>query len=349
MRQQQGSEVSERRPVRRLAMVMAAVAAVCALFAGAAQASVISIGSVLPKEFDSDQIRTGADALQHRSARARGDPRLAGERRDRALAGAGCEGGPFYLRVLHPNGKGGYEAAGTSQGATPTDKGLQTFNTNLKVKAGDLIGIDPTSDEDKIGVADVVRRQLRVDLPDAVRRLGRPAERNDRRQRDRAQPPKSSRSRKSPRSRRPSARSTGGTVVTITGKNFNRRAKSNSAARRRGFTVDSDTEITATTPRALRPGKVDVTVTTFAGDQPQHPVRRLRLHRVRRADNQEPHAESGEKAAEAPRLQARPRKESRSAEAEKGRQGAQAEPEARARSWRPARGSASSWASQAQA
>jgi hypothetical protein len=52
MRQQQGSGVSERGPVRRLAMVTAAVAVVCLAFAGAAQASVLTIGSVLPAKFE---------------------------------------------------------------------------------------------------------------------------------------------------------------------------------------------------------------------------------------------------------------------------------------------------------
>ena len=65
----------------------------------------------------------------------------------------GAKGGPFYLRVLHPNGKGAYEAAGTSLPATPAGEGLQTFSTNLKIQAGDLIGIDPSNDTDEIGIA----------------------------------------------------------------------------------------------------------------------------------------------------------------------------------------------------
>ena len=60
---------------------------------------------------------------------------------------------------------------------------------------------------------------------------------------------------------------TGATVVTITGKNF-----ANASAVKFGttpavsYSVDSDTEITATAPAALRPGTVDVSVTTLAGD-----------------------------------------------------------------------------------
>ena len=64
-------------------------------------------------------------------------------------------GGPFVLRVLRPNGSGGYMAAGTSNPVTPSGGGLQTFTANLPVQAGDLIGVDPTNATDKIGVADV--------------------------------------------------------------------------------------------------------------------------------------------------------------------------------------------------
>jgi hypothetical protein len=35
-----------------------------------------------------------------------------------------------------------------------------------------------------------------------------------------------------------------------------------------GFTVDSDTQITATVPSSTRPGSVDASVTTFAGTNP---------------------------------------------------------------------------------
>lgn len=57
----------------------------------------------------------------------------------------GAKGGPFYLRVLRPNGLGAYTAAGKSDPATVTSTGLQTFNTNLPIKAGDVLGVDPTN------------------------------------------------------------------------------------------------------------------------------------------------------------------------------------------------------------
>ncbi|MGN6814687.1 MAG: hypothetical protein ACTHK3_01200, partial [Solirubrobacterales bacterium] len=135
-----------------MAMATAAVAVACGLLAGSAQASVISIGSVLPEGFTSKEF----GRVQTLFNTALPEP---GANLVSPVSGAvirwrvqGAKGGPFYLRVLHPNGKGAYEAAGKSQGATPLDLGLQTFETNLKIQAGDLVGVDPTRAEDEIGV-----------------------------------------------------------------------------------------------------------------------------------------------------------------------------------------------------
>ena len=106
MRQQQGSGFFELGAVRRLMMVMAAVAAICAVFAGAAQASVISIGSVLPQGFEPAEFKR----VQTFFNTALPEP---GATLASPVSGAivrwrveGAEGGPFYLRVLSPNGKG---------------------------------------------------------------------------------------------------------------------------------------------------------------------------------------------------------------------------------------------------
>ena len=265
---QQGDGTSERGPGRRLTMVIAAVAVACMVFAGSAQASVISIGSVLPPEFKS--VEFGRPQTLFNTALPEPGATLTSPV-DGAIVKwlvQGTEGGPFYLRVLHPNGKGSYEAAGTSLGATPTGLGLQEFSTNLKVRAGDYIGIDPTNSTDKIGVAEVSGASYATIFPRPTEGL--------------VVPPGESFSGKeielsaqiqpapevtlvSP----PFGPVTGGTVVTITGKNFNQASGvkfgTTPAA---AFTVDSDTEITATTPKALRPGKVDLAVTTFAGTNP---------------------------------------------------------------------------------
>jgi hypothetical protein len=150
----------------------------------------------------------------------------------------------------------------------PSDEGLKTFSTNLKIKAGDLIGIDPTNASDEIGVADVSGASYATIfprptdgsvVPPAEAITGKEIELSALIQ------PEPEVTLVSP----PFGPVTGGTVVTITGKNFTQASEvkfgSTAAA---SFTVDSDTEITATTPKALLPGQVDVAVTTFAGTNP---------------------------------------------------------------------------------
>ena len=267
MRHQQKSEVSERGPVGRLAMVTALVAAVCALFASAAQASVISIGSVLPKE----PTPTKFERVQTLFNTALPEP---GATLASPVNGAivrwrvqGAKGGPFYLRVLHPNGKGGYEAAGTSQGASPTDEGLQTFSSNLKVRAGDLIGIDPTSGEDMIGVVDVSGASYASIFPTPFEgSVVAQSEKFDGKEVELAAEiqPEPEITAVTP----PFGSIAGGTPVTITGTNFSQASEVKFGSTPAGFTVDSDTEITTTVPRSARPGKVDISVTTFAGTNP---------------------------------------------------------------------------------
>jgi IPT/TIG domain-containing protein/PASTA domain-containing protein len=271
MRQQQGSQLSAggRARSRRLALVTACVATAWALLAAtAAQATVVSVGSVLPEGGASEpfnRVQTLFNTSLPEPGANVASPVTGAIVRWRIQ---GAVGGPFYLRVLHPDGKGGYEAAGTSLPATPTDTGLQTFSTNLKIQAGDLIGVDPTSAGDEIGftpASGAIYATIfptpfdgSVHAPSEViggKEIALSAE---------VQPA-------------PEVTNvtpsfgpvTGGTLVTITGKNFSQASSvkfgSLSAA---SFTVDSDTEITATAPRSLRPGKVDVAVTTLAGENP---------------------------------------------------------------------------------
>jgi IPT/TIG domain/PASTA domain len=268
MRQEWGSGVSERGAARRMTMVMAAVAAICAVFAGTAQASVISIGSVLPK----DPVATEFGRVQTLFNTALPE---AGATLASPVSGAivrwriqGAAGGPFYLRVLSPNGKGAYEAAGKSEAQSPPNPGLQTFSTNLKIEAGDLIGLDPTNPTDKIGIATASGAAYASIFPTPFdgsvvapsetfggKEIELSAEIQPQPEITLVSPPFGS--------------VAGGTLVTITGKNFNQASEvkfGNTPAA--SFTVDSDTKITATTPKALRPGTVNVSVTTFAGVNP---------------------------------------------------------------------------------
>lgn len=268
MRQQQGRVVrrSGGSRTRRLAIAVMCVASAVAMMAASAQAAVIRIGSVMPKEptpTEFGRVQTFFNTGLPEPGASIASPV------DGAIVRwqvQGASGGPFYLRVLHPNGKGAFEAAGTSLPATPLNEDLQTFSTNLKVKAGDLIGIDPTNATDKIGVAEASGASYGTIFPTPFDGS--------------VVPPSESVSGKEIElsaevlpvpevvSIAPSFGSvTGGTVLTITGQNFlNASSVKFGSTPAAAFTVDSDTEITATAPGVLRPGKVDVTITTLAGE-----------------------------------------------------------------------------------
>jgi IPT/TIG domain/PASTA domain len=251
---------------RRLAVALAGVACVWGLVGAAgAQASVVSIGSVLPASYtptEFTRVQTFFNTALPETGANLTSPVTGAVVRWRVQ---GAKGGPIYLRVLHPNGKGAYEATGTSLPATPSDEGLQTFNTNLPIQAGDLIGIDPTSASDQIGVAAVAGASYATLFPTPFDgSIVAPSETVSG-----GEVELSAEVQPAPEVTLVSPFTgsvTGGAVVTITGKNFNGASSvkfgSLPAA---SVTVDSDTEITATTPRTSKPGKVDVTVTTPAG------------------------------------------------------------------------------------
>lgn len=237
-----------------------------ALMAASAQAAVIRIGSVMPKEptaTEFGRVQTFFNTGLPEPGASIASPV------DGAIVRwqvQGASGGPFYLRVLHPNGKGAYEAAGTSLPAVPPSEALETFSTNLKVKAGDLIGIDPTNPTDKIGVVKVSGASYSTIFPKPFDGTVVPPSENL----SGEEIELSAEVLPVPEivSIAPSFGSvTGGTVVTITGQNFlNASSVKFGSTPAASFTVDSDTEITATAPAVLRPGKVDLAITTIAGD-----------------------------------------------------------------------------------
>ncbi|HEY5708350.1 MAG TPA: PASTA domain-containing protein [Solirubrobacterales bacterium] len=240
-----------------------------ALFAAVgAQASTITIGSVLPPgstptEFGGVQTFFNT-ALPEKGANLVSPVNGAIVR----WRVQGAEGGPFFLRILRPNGSGGYSAMGTSNPATPSGTGLQTFSTNLPIRAGDLIGVDPSNATDKIGVADVAGASFGFVFPPPFDGAtvapsgtvsGKEVELSAEVQ--------------------PTPAVTliepgfgpvaGGTSVKITGTDFNAAsAVKFGSVPATGFTVESDTQITAIAPRSTTVGAVDVTVTTLAGTSP---------------------------------------------------------------------------------
>jgi IPT/TIG domain-containing protein/PASTA domain-containing protein len=267
MRHQQGIEVrgSRQRRTRGIATLLACVAAMATLFAASAQAAVISIGSVLPETTASKQFNRVQTLFN--TALPEAGANLASPVNGAIIRWRiqGAKGGPFYLRVLRPDGKGGYEAAGTSAPATPSGPGLHTFSTNLPIQAGDLIGIDPTSSEDEIGVSTVSGASHAAIFPTPFDGSIHPPSQTF----SGEEIALSAEVQPAPEISLVSpgfGSITGGTIVTITGKNLSgTSAVKFGSVPAASFSVDSDTKITATTPRSLRPGKVDVTATTLAG------------------------------------------------------------------------------------
>jgi len=177
----------------------------------------------------------------------------------------GAVGGPFTLRVLRPNGLGAYTAVGSSSPATPTSEGVQTFSANIPVKSGDVIGVDPTNPTDKIGVATVAGAGFASLFPTPLEgatvgpRPGVSGKEIELSAEVQPQPVvKSVESTFGPL--------TGGTKVKITGTDLGGASavmfgEQPAAA----FTVESETQITATAPPFTQRVAVPITVKTVAG------------------------------------------------------------------------------------
>jgi hypothetical protein len=254
--------------VRRGFVAVVAVSAWALLATAGAQASTITVGSVLPTTFTSTEF-TKVKTLFNTALPEAGSNLVS------PVNGAivrwrvqGAKGGPFYLRVLRPNGKGAFEAVGTSPPETPASEGIQTFATSLRIRSGDMIGIDSTNPADSIGVATVPGASFAAivpppfegaTVPPSESLSGQEIELSAEVQPEPAVAAVS-----------PNAGSVvGGTKVTIAGSGFNAASSVKFGELvANGYTVESDTEITATVPPSTKVGAVDVTVTTLAGTSP---------------------------------------------------------------------------------
>jgi IPT/TIG domain/PASTA domain len=245
---------------------IAVVASIGALLVAAtAQASTITVGSVLPP---------GSTATEFKSVETFFNTALPekGANLTSPVSGAIVRwrmqdpaGGPFYLRVLRPNGSGGYMAAGTSNPVTPSGSGLQTFTANLPVQAGDLIGVDPTNISDKIGVAEVAGASFGFIFPppfDGATVAPSGSEAGKEIELSAEVQPTPTITAIAP-DFGPVA---GGTTVTITGTDLaSASAVKFGTVPATSFKAESETKITAVAPPSATVGPVDVTTTTIAG------------------------------------------------------------------------------------
>lgn len=237
-----------------------------ALLAATAQASTITVGSVLPP----GSVATPFGAVETFFNTALPEK---GANLTSPATGAivrwrmqDAEGGPFTLRVLRPNGTGGYMAAGTSNPVTPaTGGGLQTFTANLPVKSGDLIGVDPTNAADKIGIATVAGASYGFIFPppfDGATVAPSGSEAGEEIELSAEVQPAPAITSVTP----DFGSVVGGTSVKITGTNLGAAsAVKFGTLPAISFKAETETQITAVAPASVEVGPVDVTATTLAG------------------------------------------------------------------------------------
>ncbi len=259
---------SRRGRCHRLAAAVAVATGICTLLAGAAQASTVTIGSVLPITFTSkkfEQVETFFNTTLPEKGANLTSPATGAIIRWRAQ---GLNGGPYYLRVLRPTGSGAYTATGTSGAATPTGSGLQTFSVSMPIEAGDLIGVDPTNATDEIGIASVSGAGYASIFPppfdnSTVAPSG--GESGQEIELSAEVQPVPQITSVSPAS----GSIAGGSKVIITGANFTAAsAVKFGSVPASSFAAESDTQITAIAPPGAVPGRVDLSVTTLAGNSP---------------------------------------------------------------------------------
>jgi IPT/TIG domain/PASTA domain len=248
-----------KRKRRVLSLATLAVTTGALIAAPGAQAAVVTIGSPLTASFTANTLCgtlcTIAQAdLPGAVVASPSDGTVVRWRVKSSLGPGG-----FKLRVLHPEGFGAYTGAGTSEVGTPISTGTQVFPTELPIRAGDLIGIDPTDPNATIGLASTASSKVAEWVspladgstrgPDGVFGPEEIALNAD------VQPLPGITSLK------PASGSIkGGTAVTIAGHDFSgTTAVSFGGAPAASFSVDSDTQISAVSPPGSR-GAVDVGV-----------------------------------------------------------------------------------------
>jgi len=253
----------------RIGFLALAVAAAWALVAAvAAQATTVTVGSVMPPTFTSspfEGVRTQFNTTLPETGANLASPVNGAIVRWKVQ---GAVGGPFTLRVLHPNGAGAFTATASSQAVTPNGSGIETFSTQLPIRSGDLIAVDSSNATDQIGVATVAGAGYGIfsappfegatNAP-AISKSGQEIELSAEVQ------PAPAIVGVSP----DHGSVNGGEKVTITGTNLN---GANSVmfgeTPAASFTVVNEEKITAIAPQRLKTGNVDITATTLAGESP---------------------------------------------------------------------------------
>jgi IPT/TIG domain/PASTA domain len=253
----------------RIGMMALAPAIAWALIAAvAAGATTVTVGSVMPPTFTStpfEGVRTQFNTTLPETGANLASPVNGAIVRWKVQ---GAVGGPFTLRVLHPNGAGAFTATGSSQPAKPLGTGIETFSTQLPIRTGDLIAIDSTNATDEIGVASASGAAYGIfSAPPFEGATNAPSQTKAGQEIELAAEvqPAPAITAVSPAE----GPVLGGQKVTITGTNLNGAgAVTFGEVPAASFTVVNEEKITAVAPAQAKVGSVEITATTLAGESP---------------------------------------------------------------------------------
>ena len=140
---------------RRIIASLIGVAAASCLWATAAEAATVTVGSPLTADFNGSVSCGGACTMANVALGEPGanltSPVNGTIIRWRVTTAGPVGTGTYALRVLRPSG-GQFIGAGTSA-ANVTSAGPQTFTANLPIQAGDLIGVDSPGSPSDVAAA----------------------------------------------------------------------------------------------------------------------------------------------------------------------------------------------------
>jgi hypothetical protein len=263
-----------RRNVRRVAVCVALAAGLSLIETAGAEATTVTIGSPLTAAFvqtDLGATVTIANTALPEPGAIVASPTTGAIIRWRI---GNAMGGPFRLQVLRPTLSGSYTAVATSAPVTPIGAVVENLPTNLPIAAGDVIALQDTNSVDKIGTATPAGSSVSFWLPplaDGVTRDSTGSQAGELAYNADVQTGPSLGA-----ITPASGPITGGTSVVISGRDFaGASAVSFGAKPATSFTVDSDTQVSAISPKGTGVGPVDVSVTTVAGKSPTSPADRF--------------------------------------------------------------------------
>src|SRR5262245_19775690 len=131
--------------------IAVAVCALSLLAAGSAEAATATIGSPLTSAFSPNSFAVTATVVQTGLPGATLTSPFNGVITSWKIIDGG--GGPYFLQVVHPAGGGTFQSTGSSPSGPLNPTGTATFQANLPIKAGDMIGLRNNQVGDMIGLA----------------------------------------------------------------------------------------------------------------------------------------------------------------------------------------------------